>query len=838
MAEAPTLSSVIESVRPLVAAGASLHWLVPFEKRPINAEWSSAPVLDLARLKSAYRGRANIGVRLGEPSKIGDYYLHLLDIDIRKPELESEVWQVVLTMYPDARKLPSVISGSGGASRHLYFLSDKPFAKTNLAQSAGFEMVWNEMRQKHEKKRDWMIDLYGTGVQAVLPPSIHPDTRLPYVWERKLDLNNVEFDIGPIISSATVETWGGKSVEPLEDLDDDDDLEMLLAQSPIDISDQEIQDTLNDLPPDWVDDYWKWVDVGMALHHQFEGSDEGLSLWMDWSSSYERYEAKACYDKWPTLNWKPRHRRDAPKTFRSLIHAANNHRLSLDHDFDLDDAFTKAPGTALVPVSDRFSVDDLLSHTPDPEPATPAEPVVIPLDPDWQSLFHRNQENEIKSTSHNIGLIVANDIRLHGTLAYNEFLQEIVIRREPKRVKKRRESAKKIVNLDSLIWRKIDPINGSPFTDSHENAIRMLIEAPTTQGGYGIKVSDRDLRTAIDAAAQICRFHPVKEKLEQVEWDGVRRMDQLFVRFLGAADTPYHRETAVKMLVAAIARIYEPGHKFDNVVILEGVQGKRKSTFIETLAFGWFAELEGDLHDRKAMVEKMQGAWILEIPELQGFSKAEVTTIKGLVSSRHDKVRMAYARRAFVFQRQCIFMGSTNEDEYLRDPTGGRRFWPIHCAIETEIDIPMLEAVLPQVWAEALHQYHRLRAACGNKPLPLYLNDEDAAAEALLIQASRTQESTEQSLAGQIMAWLDQPIADSDEFDDMDADAPKVYRNQTCMAQIWVEMLRRNGVIPHSDAMKIGAALKATGWHRSAGPIITGETFRKYGKTRVYTRPE
>lgn len=839
MAEAPTLSGVLKSVCPLVEAGASLHWLVPFQKRPILDEWSAAPRLSFSALKASYRQNANIGIRLGEPSKIGDYYLHLFDIDIRKPELEAEVWAQMFKLVPEARSLPSVISGSGGASRHLYFLSDKPFRKTNLAKSDAFELVWNEAKQRHEKKRDWMIDLYGTGVQAVLPPSIHPDTGLPYIWERHLNLGSIEFGIGPIIDSPRIEQWGLRTAEAL-DSDDEDDLETLFAQTPLDLTEEEIEKTLADLPADWVDDYWMWVDVGMALHHQFEGSDEGLSIWCDWSSSYERYSEQACRDKWSSLAWKPRHKNDAPKTFRSLIQAANANRLSDEHDFDLDDdPFDAAPaatGTAIA-LTSRYSLDDILNGD-DVPPAPKVEPLpeILPLDPEWKQRLHLNEDGDLKSTSHNVGLIVANDIRLGGVIAFNEFLQEIVVRKSPHRVKKRRESAKTVVNLDSRIWRNIDPINGSTFTDSHENAIRMLIEAPTTQGGYGIKVSDRDLRTAVDVAAHTYRFHPVKIKLEQSEWDGVERMNQLFVRYLGAEDTPYHRETAVKTLVAAVARIYEPGHKFDYVPILEGVQGKRKSTFIETLAFGWFAELEGDLHDRKGMVEKMQGAWILEIPELQGFSKAEVTTIKGLVSARQDKVRMAYARRAVIFYRQCVFMGSTNEDEYLRDPTGARRFWPIHCAIEGEIDITLLRHNLPQIWAEALHTYRELRKVCRDEALPLYLNSKDAAEEALLIQSSRSQELSEQSLSGQITAWLDEPIEDGSGFDDLDPDAPKVYRQETCMAQVWVEMMGRHGVIPHVEAMKIGAALKATGWKRSSGPIQGLEINRKYGKTRVYSR--
>ena len=864
MADAPTLSSVLQSVRPLAEAGASLHWLWPFDhvstdekglktkrgKTPRASKWSEEPTLTFEQLRCAYRDRSNIGIRLGEPSKLFGYYLHLIDIDIRKAELAPEAWAALLLRFPDARDFPMVISGSRGESRHILFFSKVPFRKKTLARSKTQTVVWDEALKKHIAHHDWEIDLMGTGSQAVLPPSLHPDTGLPYIWEREIDLDLLEFGMGPIVPVELIETWGVREAVATED--DDDDLETLFNNSPLDLSEDEIDEILALIPNDAEETdaegavirvgahYDDYIEVGMALHHQYQGDEHGFQKWVEWASQSTKFDERHARYRWDRSFGGTKN----PVRMATLIQKANSNRLAAEHDFDVDDdAFDAAPpaatGTALVP-ADRYSLDDLLGDAPS---TSPAEAVVTPiegptLDPDWQSLFHRNEEGELKSTSHNVGLIVANDIRLRGVLAFNEFLQEIVVRCEPKRVKKKRESAKRAVNLTGSLWSNIDPINGNPFADPHEGAIRMLIEAPTTQGGYGIKVSDRDLRTAIEAAAHQWRFHPVKQKIEAVQWDGVRRMDRLFVEYLGAADTPYHRDTAVKTLVAAVARIYEPGHKFDYVPILEGVQGKRKSTFIETLAFGWFAELEGDLHDRKGMVEKMQGAWILEIPELQGFSKAEVTTIKGLVSARQDKVRMAYARRAVVFYRQCIFMGSTNEDEYLRDPTGGRRFWPIHCAIEGEIDILKLRHELPQIWAEALAEYRHLRTVHQGEALPLYLNTKDAADEALLLQSSRSQESSEQSLAGQIEAWLNEPIDDGTGFDDLDEDAPKVYRQETCLAQIWREMMGRQGVIPHMDAMKIGAALKATGWDRSSGPVQGLEINKKYGKTRVYSRPE
>lgn len=167
------LPSIIQENRDLIASGASLHLLVPFEKRPIEKNWSEAPNQTVETLSKDYRPNANIGIRLGEPSQIDGYYLHIIDLDIRNPELADEAWQALIELLPEARTLPSVVSGSGGESRHLYFLTDKPFRKKKLLKSKGFSMVFEKLKNREVKKFDWEIDLMGTGSQVV-HPALHP----------------------------------------------------------------------------------------------------------------------------------------------------------------------------------------------------------------------------------------------------------------------------------------------------------------------------------------------------------------------------------------------------------------------------------------------------------------------------------------------------------------------------------------------------------------------------------------------------------------------------------------------------------------------------------------
>lgn len=166
--------------RELVDLGAALHWLHPESKRPIGDNWSEKPRADFERLARTYRPGNNIGIRLGEPSLTPAGHPMVIDVDIRDETKRDEAYSAVLEFFPNAFDLPHVQSDSGGSSQHFYFASPKALRSRKLAKSEGFTMVWSEEKQREVKKHDWEIELLGTGKQVVLPPSIHPDTKLPY----------------------------------------------------------------------------------------------------------------------------------------------------------------------------------------------------------------------------------------------------------------------------------------------------------------------------------------------------------------------------------------------------------------------------------------------------------------------------------------------------------------------------------------------------------------------------------------------------------------------------------------------------------------------------------
>lgn len=435
---------------------------------------------------------------------------------------------------------------------------------------------------------------------------------------------------------------------------------------------------------------------------------------------------------------------------------------------------------------------------------------------DWQLSLERARDGSVTNTVANLALIIANDRRIAPCVEFNAFREQVVTRVP---LKTRLAVVARIPIRDRA--------NGDVWQDQHTDALRILLESPNGPklSGWGLKPSDRDLQAAIGNAARLAPFHPVRERLAAVPWDRVPRVETLFIDFLGADDNAYHREAARKFMVAAIARAFEPGHKFDFVPIFEGMQGKRKSTFIRVLALDWFEELKGDFGDEKRLVEQMMGAWILELPELSVLRRSDIEEVKAFVSASHSTVRLSYGRLPKVFLRQCVFMGTTNQDSYLVDDTGNRRWWPVRCEVE-EIDTDRLKKVVHQLWAEALHLYRQMRQDQPEGILPLYLTDPEARRIAGEVQESRRTVNDTDITAGMIQEWLDTPA-----IRERMGEATYI-RMTTCIAQIWKEALGGNKPPTTTESWMIGKSLRKIGWEARRKV----ERFPGYGVTQVFKR--
>lgn len=201
-------------------------------------------------------------------------------------------------------------------------------------------------------------------------------------------------------------------------------------------------------------------------------------------------------------------------------------------------------------------------------------------------------------------------------------------------------------------------------------------------------------------------YHPVKDYLNSLKWDGVPRVEDWLIKYCGAANTQYVKAISEKVLVAAITRIFEPGAKFDYVLVLEGEQGIGKSTLVNILAKKWFGDVVIDPHN-KDTVDALQGKWIVEISEMECTRRTEVNALKRFISCTVDRMRPAYARTTQDFPRQCIFIGTINPEcgrGYLRDVTGNRRFWPVNIKA---VNYDKLKEDVDQLWAEAIAKYRK-----------------------------------------------------------------------------------------------------------------------------------
>jgi len=220
---------------------------------------------------------------------------------------------------------------------------------------------------------------------------------------------------------------------------------------------------------------------------------------------------------------------------------------------------------------------------------------------------------------------------------------------------------------------------------------------------HGVEFPVRELNDIIELIARGNAYHPVREYLDGLEWDGTPRLSAWLTDWLGVEDTELAREYARKFFVGAVARAFQPGCKMQTALVLHGLQGAYKSTFVETIAreASWSSSTQIDW-DSKDRYQQIQGKWFYELGELSGMGKADMNTIKNFLSSDKDSFRPSYGRHNVERLRQCVFIGTTNDVDCLADPTGDRRFWVVTA---NRIDIDRVRQEIDAVWSEAVAAY-------------------------------------------------------------------------------------------------------------------------------------
>lgn len=402
---------------------------------------------------------------------------------------------------------------------------------------------------------------------------------------------------------------------------------------------------------------------------------------------------------------------------------------------------------------------------------------------EWMFNLKRNSNGIIEKTIDNILLVLENDPLVKGKIALDDFANRGLV-------------------LGALPW---DNSEKKRFWDDTDDAgLRHYLEKV-----YGL-IGKEKIYDATSLCAHKHKFNSVRDYLLSVKWDGVSRLETLFIDYFGADDNEYTKEVAKKSFVAAVARVMQPGIKFDNMVIISGAQGIGKSTFFSYLGKDWFSDSLVTFEGKEA-AELIQGRWLIEVGELSGMTKSETNTVKQFLSKTDDIYREAYGRRTAQFPRKCVFFGTTNDTEYLKDPTGGRRFWPVDANAKkaTKSVFRDLPSEVDNIWAEAF--------AFWQLGEPLYLS-KNAEKMARKQQEDHREVSAK---AGTVMEFVNKGIPV--DWDSYTLDQRRAYwsfdyksyrgnltkRDRVCAAEVWTECFNKEiSTSKRQDIMEINGILR------------------------------
>lgn len=476
------------------------------------------------------------------------------------------------------------------------------------------------------------------------------------------------------------------------------------------------------------------------------------------------------------------------------------HLAEADADFaDMGElAGRDKPGVAQAGTPEQTAAG---THAPAQEQTT---------DDTWLAELGVNRKTgEADSTITNAALILRNDPRLRGAFAINQFSMRPVVRRD-------------------LPWRRAK--DGDLWEDADDANLLLYMEQTWRL------VGENKIRNAWTVVANENAYHPVREYLDGLCWDGTERLDTLLVRYMGAEDTPYTRAVTRKWMTAAVKRMYQPGCKFDAMLVLVGAQGIGKSRLAAILSRGWFTDSLTCM-DGKEAYEAIRGSWIIEVAELAAARRSEQEAQKKFISSQVDTYRPAYGRNVVSLPRQCVFYGSTNDMEPLKDDTGARRYWPVLCAGVNHGQHIGLEEEVDQLWAEAVVRYRAGET--------LWLDDRAVAEEA---QAAQEMMTVQDTALGELMEYLDTPLPDNWESrtpeerrayiwgDTLDDHAAATHL-RTCVSavEVRVELLGEPRATFKRDQVSAGilsALNRAPGWTKGK----KRRKLRGYGAQWVYYR--
>jgi hypothetical protein len=495
--------------------------------------------------------------------------------------------------------------------------------------------------------------------------------------------------------------------------------------------------------------------IGMAIERLGWG-ERGFTIWRDWCSQSSEFDEKGLRTQWASFQ-RNRNSRANPVTIGTVFHYAQQFREAV-------------PDNGPEPPDDRAPAGNGQAHGPNGSTAKPQ----TGKKPAWLALCHKNKSGPLP-TLHNVMLALRSDSATSECIARDEmFCGAVLMQAMP----------------DSKIAATALP---RPVTDDDVAGLQEWLQKA------GLRRVGKDAtHQAVELRARECAFHPVRDYLNSLIWDGTPRLTLWLTTYLGVEETPYSLGIGAKFLISMVARVVDPGCKADHMLVLEGEQGELKSTACEVLAgTRWFSDSLPDITTGKDVSQHLRGKWLIEVAEMHAYSKAEASLLKSFISRTTERYRPSYGRKEVIEPRQCIFIGTTNSEAYLRDETGGRRFWPVKCGA---IDIAALTKDRDQLFAEALHRFRQ-----GEQWWP------DKKFEKEHIQP-------EQDLRFEGDAW-EEPIR---EF------LRSVSR--TTILQVAKSALEfKNDRIGTADARRIAVVLTMIGWKRTKREPSTGRRFWSKG---------
>lgn len=434
---------------------------------------------------------------------------------------------------------------------------------------------------------------------------------------------------------------------------------------------------------------------------------------------------------------------------------------------------------------------------------------------DWQSrLITEGKDCHFKNCQTNLLLILNNDPRLKGLGVKNELTA----------------FPEKTGQLPKPWWKDFNS-KDTAFHDSDVTLLESYIEET-----WGIFSSFQKVSQALDAFHDQHSYHPVRQYLDSVEWDGRSRVETLLCDYFGAEDNEYTRAVTKKFLSGAVARVYEPGIKFDYMLVLVGDAGAGKSTFLRKLAGNKFYTSSLKAGNNKDAYDSLRGYWIGEFEEMTAFQKISEEDAKQFISKQTDSYRPAYGRFTIEYKRQIVFTGSTNRHEFLQDHTGNRRYWPVDVTKgkHNKSVFDDLDQERDQIWAEAVALYQMGE--------PLYLEDEKVEKLAELEQQRHTSVSVKQdALEDYLETLLPESWGKMSAMDRMDwlrkPEEERVpegteKRKKTSPMEIWIECFGGNKKEFHIGKQReIQAYLEHLGWAKN------GTRYRsQYGRFEAYVQ--